>query len=480
MKGNSRGRMALSKKDTLKEDLKRFPSTFEFATSNLSRDRVESLIKKLTDDRENTTKPDEEDLQIGNFLSYLYFLVKNHQKSLELLTESLRKNPDNIIANTNKARILLEHGEISDVDDIITTLKELEQREDFETRKCHAKADLAYAYSRSGPWYHQRAIELYKEIVEVHPEEYAWQFGLGLTLLRQTNRFHSKTDDKHEEVVIEAIKSLLTVTKSEDTILRAAAYAELGRALYIRKTNGYNKELPSELEQLGEKGCFSRALKISPRDSFVLQVCGQYARYRNELDESEKLLRLSLKIKPTCHAYHHLALTLKRKVENAEGKIEKRRLRQDCRYEAHNKREKMKHYLRKMMKSPLVVSTHPGNELLINAVELIDKAEELNSSTLNMQYDKGIIYRMLGLPENAVEVFKQIISNRKRLPNKTLLTIVYEQLGLCLLEISEATETSPDKQAKYHKDGQAHLSYAVQLQSAIVANDPLFKEAWNA
>ncbi|XP_069113599.1 uncharacterized protein [Argopecten irradians] len=474
--------MALLKKDTLKQDLERFPSTFEFDTSNLSKDRVESLIKKLNDDRENTTKPAEENLQIRNFLSYLYCLLKNHKKSIELLNESLVMDPDNIIANANKARILLEHGDISDVDVIITRLKELEQRDDFEMRKCHAEADLAYAYSRSGPWYHQQAIELYNKLVKVCPKEYTWHFGLGLTLLRRTNQFHTKADDKHEEVAMEAAKRLLTATKSENTVLCATAYAELGRALYILRTRYYcnKKTLPSEIKHIGKIDCFSKALEISPRDPFVLQVCGQYARYGNKLDESENLLRQSLEIRPTCHAYHHLALTLKRKVENTEGKIEKRRLVQDCRHEAHNERERKKHNLRAMMKSPLKVSTHPGNELLINAVKLIDKAEELNSSALNMQYDKGILYRMLGQPDNAIEVFKQIISNRKRLPNKMLLTIVYEQLGLCLLELSKATETSPDEQAKYHKDGQAYLSYAVQLQSTIVANHPLFKEAWNA
>ncbi|XP_033754318.1 uncharacterized protein LOC117337443 [Pecten maximus] len=133
-----------------------------------------------------------------------------------------------------------------------------------------------------------------------------------------------------------------------------------------------------------------------------------------------------------------------------------------------------------MIKSPLTVPVQPKNKLLVEAIGLIDEAKKMNSYTLIMQYDKGILYRMLGETAKAVDVFKQIIFKRKCLPTKTLLTNVYEQLGLCLLELSQSKEIPPDIKTKYKKDGQSHLSHALQLQSEIVANDPQFKEAWNS
>ncbi|XP_033755564.1 uncharacterized protein LOC117338348 [Pecten maximus] len=78
-------------------------------------------------------------------------------------------------------------------------------------------------------------------------------------------------------------------------------------------------------------------------------------------------------------------------------------------------------------------------------------------------------------------MFSNILSlKEKALPTKTLMTDVYEQLGLCLLELSDSKEIPPDIKTKYKKDGQSHLSHALQLQSEIVANDPQFKEAWNS
>ncbi|XP_033754669.1 uncharacterized protein LOC117337678 [Pecten maximus] len=213
---------------------------------------------------------------------------------------------------------------------------------------------------------------------------------------------------------------------------------------------------------------FCKGIKICPEEPSVLQICGQYARYRKEVDLSERLLRESLRIKPTPHGYHHLALTLKRRVE-LSGETR-----------SSHSSDLQKRDLRQLMKSPLKVPVHQRNTLLVEAIGLLDEAEKLDSYTLIMQYDKAILYRMLGETANAVAVLKRIVSKRKCLPTETLMTNVYEQLGLCLLEISDSKEIPPDKKKKYKKDGQSHLSHALQIQSEIVAIDPQFKEAWNS
>ncbi|XP_069112178.1 uncharacterized protein [Argopecten irradians] len=700
---------AFCDKETLEEEVKRFPSSFDLDLSNFSKDRVESTIKKLKDDRENTTKSKDEDLKISNFLSYLNFLLGHTDLALQLLDESLQRDPDNIIANTNKGRILLESGEVSDVEEVISKLLDLEKSKDYEKRKCYAEADLAYAYSRSGPWYHQIATEMYCRLVDKYPTEYSWQFGLGLTLFRRTHHIISQADDifnreQQAKNIVRAAQLFVTVAEeSDDDVLSAKAYAFLGKTLYaIHKNGEYN--LPNQLKQLTYESCYKNAIEKCPEEPSVLNTCGQLARYAKDIDISEIVLRKSIQINPTCQGYHHLALTLKRKVEMRRGqsketsnigtrhKSEAKAVTPDSRYQQpreetngrflssrgrgqfhknkyqhpvlsyqnnptsqnyyqdHNYQHMDQaayyfggygcgHYwsygewwgngnfnrglqdnvdwrgsgnfnrgwqgnvnwrgngnfnrgwqgngdwrgnanlnrgwqgyvdwrgnanfnrgcqsyvdwrgngnftrgnnrsfnrgrdqnshrrqtiqntscsqertrstggwsrrrgsysetgaergqpqesvsdqwkqqnLRRLMNSPLKVQVYPENTQLIEAIELLEKTKKLTEYPLNIEYDEGIIYRMLGQTENAVQVFKKIVSKKRYLTTQTLMTKVYEQLGLCLLEMSESEEIDIDLKQKYKTDGQAHLLHAVQVQSGIVAQDPEFRNGWNS
>ncbi|XP_060069383.1 uncharacterized protein LOC132549456 [Ylistrum balloti] len=495
--------------DYLKQDLDKFPSTFVIDTTNLNKDRVSSTIQKLNDDRENTVKLEAESINITNFLSYLHFLLKEDQQALDLVEESLVKDPENIIAYTNKARILLEHEEISEVENILTKLHALEKRQDYDRRKCSAEADLAYAYSRIGPWYQQKAIEIYERVVHQYPSEYSWKFGFGMTLMRRTHIFISQADNKfdskqQETLTVHAAELLHDVaTKSDEPLLRAQAYAMLGKILFNISKCLY-KNIPHTIKLLNYKTCLENAVKEFPEDPWVLQICGQYARYSGELDRSEELLRLAIQIHPTCQGYHHLALTLKRKVEKCGHRKDnlklgasktgrgsygdRQRKTEDTRYIYIGKfrtvgrfqGKKKEHNLRAMINSPLKVQVVPENELLLEAIHLLEKTEQLDPYALTIQYDKGIIYRMLGQVEEAVKVFKRLLSKKNFFSTETQFTNVYEQLGLCLLEMSESDEVLPSVKEKLQKDGYCHLSHALQLQSQIVANDQQFKKVWNS
>ncbi|XP_069112177.1 uncharacterized protein [Argopecten irradians] len=730
--------------ETLEENVKKFPSSFDLDLSNFSKGRVESTIKKLKDDRENTTKSKDEDLKISNFLSYLNFLLGHTDLALQLLDESLQRDPDNIIANTNKGRILLESGEVSDVEEIISHLQDLEKRTDYEKRKCYAEADLAYAYSRSGPWYHQRAVEKFNTLVNIYPTEYAWQFGLGLTLLRRAHNFISLADDifnpeQHKKNIVRAAGFFLKVAEqSDDNILSAKAYARLGKTVHeIQKNKEW--DVPKQIKEIDYISCYKKAAAKCPEEPSVLHICGRLARYARDIDISEKFLRKSIQINPTCQGYHHLALTLKRKVEMGrgqsaetsnigtrhksevksdttdsqylrektngrclssrgqfhenkyqptarqydnhpnssrhyyqdhysqhmdqavyytgeygcgdsgylsynyeqgnggysstvyenldctgamggseslignwdniasrdrtlngnetfyrnpycdgywgngyfnrgwqgnvnwrgsgnfnrgwQGNVDRRengnfnrgwqsnvnrrgngnfsrgnnrsfnrsyssagtfnrgrdqnshrlRIHQNTSYSQEGMQstgrrsrrrrgscsetvqtkgqsrenlqvsdQRKQQNLRRLINSPLKVKVYPENTQLLEAIELLEKTKELTEYPLNIEYDKGIIYRMLDQTEQAVRVFKQIVSEKKYLPTQTIMTNVHEQLGLCLLEMSKSEEIDIDLKQKYKKDGQAHLSNAVQFQSGIVADDPEFRNGWNS
>ncbi|XP_060075535.1 uncharacterized protein LOC132555199 [Ylistrum balloti] len=462
-------------RSTLERKLDNFPSTFRFDTTNLTIEKVTELIQKINDDKENTIQPETEKMKMNNFLSFLHYLLQDFEKALQHLDESLQSDPDNITANANKARIL-ENGEVSDVEDILIKLQALEKEDDYNKRKCHAESDLAYAYSRSGPWYHEKAIDIYERIVQKYPTEYAWKFGLGLTLLRRTHNCHSQADvfnqEQNKDTLLNAFEKLQDVAdKSDDPVLCGLAYAALGRAVYtIRKLD---IGIPPGIKKLKDGECFEKAIARCPEDPWVLHTSGQFARYRGDLDKSEELLRKSIKIRPTCNGYHHLALTLKRKVEMRRNKaISLNR--------SDKKTHRKEQELRRKIKSPLKVEVHPDDELLTEAIKFCEEAEKLSAHALNVKYDKGILYCMLGQNQDAVKTFKQIVSKKKCLPNESLLTCVYEQLGLRLLELAESEETSSDMKKKFKKDGQTHLLHALQIQSEIVAKDRLFKKSWNS
>lgn len=292
---------SLGEKGNLEDELRKFHSSFELQVTKLSKRQVEGIIKKLEDDRENTTKSKDECMKINNFLSYLCFLLGDKEKAIHLLDENLQKDPDNIIANANKARILLEKGDVSEAEAVLSHLQGLSNRQEYKKMKCYAEADLAYACGRSGPLYHQRAIEIYEKIVDVCPTEYAWQYGLGLALLRRIHRFISRTDDKfnemkNEETTIRIAEIMLSVaTRSEDPVLRAFAYAKLGKVIFDIKKKHY-RNVPEHIRALDAKTCYVNATKDGPKEPAVLLEYGQFARYINDLGLSEYLLRQSLQI----------------------------------------------------------------------------------------------------------------------------------------------------------------------------------------
>lgn len=448
--------------------LENFPSSFivDPELYGIAKEKkIKTIIKKLNDDYQTTTKSETESVNILNFLSYLYFVLEDKTKALQYCDDSLRRNPDGIIANANKARFLLESGEgVYDVEEIIAKLQELGKREDYDKQKCYAEADLAYAYSRAGPLYHDKAAELYIRVVKERPEEYEWRFRLGLTLLRQSHVINSQAKDKFESTdrLIEAANHLFTVAENtNDTSLSGKAWSKLGATVF-QLANRADRDaalLPGNLCGLKAETCFEKAIELSPDEQFVLEICGQFAHYLGNLEDAESFLRKSLKINPTVHAYHHLALTLQAKVEQTKRSCTERE---------------------RWFNSPLHVLIEPENTLLQEAVALLQEAVGRDKCALLISYDMGIIYRMLDEPLKAVSVFKEIISRQGYLTSPTLLTNVFEQLGICMMEMSKSDVYPRDQREKCHKNGKSYLHHAVELQADVVAADPDFKKSFNS
>jgi len=264
-------------KTELIDELDVFPSSFNFDKRHLRKKKAEEIIKRLIEDDEATRKQKEEQIKIFNFISFLFSVLENITEALKYCERSLSVDHENLTANVNKGYFLLLNDDLHGARQTVRFLEEIKKRQDFKKKECFAKGDLAYAYSRSGPWYLAKAEKLYKEIIDIYPEEYHWKFGLGLVLVRQThlnNSLKKNILEKEGDMSLSALDLFLDVTKNtgkSDPILCGFAWVELGGVLYHTRTAGYTKEIqvPGDLFNLNPKGCFEKALNFCPLEPYV-------------------------------------------------------------------------------------------------------------------------------------------------------------------------------------------------------------------
>ncbi|KAJ8302547.1 hypothetical protein KUTeg_018943 [Tegillarca granosa] len=150
---------------------------------------------------------------------------------------------------------------------------------------------------------------------------------------------------------------------------------------------------------------------------------------------------------------------------------------------------------RNVINSPKKLSISPNNPKLEEATMHFKKAVSLSHGcNLRAQYHLGLTYAKLGRNKDALEAFKFITSQRRRLgafncitpqqsqQNESFtqmeLVSAYEQQGLCLQRLSE---TCPDEEKNNLVFNSKQLFFmAIQTASDAVAVMPSLKSAWNA
>lgn len=70
-----------------------------------------------------------------------------------------------------------------------------------------------------------------------------------------------------------------------------------------------------ETVKIDQKRCFEEAIKLCPKEYFVLEKYGAYLRYKQDLKKSKEMSESAMQFRETAFSRHHLALTLKKMAE---------------------------------------------------------------------------------------------------------------------------------------------------------------------
>lgn len=276
-----------------------------------------------------------------NLLACLYAILGDFINASEYCEKTLKINSKSIIARTNKVWMLLnQQKSFLAIETICAELKELKQHQEHVVL---ARSEVAYAYSRLGLKYSEKAVGKYKEVLEfaqtIQPSNTEawndavclWMFGLALLEQRRLhvcNYAGNEKNDFSKEKYREVTQLLFNVVKYKGDSqpvkrCKARSYVLIGgmvnnaihnKSLFpngakdlFLKQDEVNSSNPSQYVKL--------ALDICPDDGYVLERSGRLCRYVNDVDASIQHLRLAITVKETSFAYHHLALALKVRLE---------------------------------------------------------------------------------------------------------------------------------------------------------------------
>ncbi|KAL3852626.1 hypothetical protein ACJMK2_016244 [Sinanodonta woodiana] len=281
-----------------------FPSHFDldikfgFTTGNRK-----NIIKKLSEEMETTA---------FNVLSFLHWRIGDHKQAKVYSEKALLKRQDDVMALANQTWMHMKRSEFSE------TVREL---------IVISKAEQAFAYTRLGPRYFKKAIELFQNVIasstELELEETyinLWKFGLGLSLKRQLHFVNAFSFD-HLSTPVDsftyAIRVLLDVAQNANTHRYKArglvALGELADSIHNHDmlSSQDKNSLPKEFADTTPDEFFDTALNIFHDDVYVLERYGRHVIFSRDYNKSIQFLRRSVDIRGTSLGHHHLAKAIR-------------------------------------------------------------------------------------------------------------------------------------------------------------------------
>jgi len=217
-------------------------------------------------------------------------------------------------------------------------------------------------------------------------------------------------------------------------------------------------------------------------------------------------LRKACELKETVFAYHHLALTLKKKIERniysdpvreqaAEHQVGNEMSWHQQRHERNKRQNKgtgrtsnssllrshktiREHAFKNAIKSPRTVEIYRGNLILLEAIECLQKAIDISPGE-PMLYDKALVYRMLDLPEKALETLNLITAKKTITISDIFLVSVYNQKAMCLRDLQTKSDGIDEKERIFENE-KAMLYKAIELQGKLIKDEQIPESVWNA
>lgn len=288
------------------------------------KEKIKFKLQQLNKDLDAGFDLNEENIRAYNFISYLFWKLGEREKAFEAIEKAEELDKElNVISLCNKIMFHHEAGEYSQSHDLQEIFRSTHLKQ--KRAQIRAKADMGYFYSRLGPKYHAQAVRFFRSAIrDTQPERnILWEFGLALTLRRQSHMFQM-TDPKNfepENKKREAANLLYGVVKfptqgQEYHQIRGKAWCELGKIMTKKENLSVildNEE--TDTSDINQNWCFEEALTLCPNDYFILQSYGQQLRYSWDLEKSKEMLERAISIKDMPFSRHHLAVTLKKIVE---------------------------------------------------------------------------------------------------------------------------------------------------------------------
>ena len=324
----------MNSEEQIKANLRGIPNCFELRECLVGRakESIKYVIDGLLREIENKIyELDNEWIRTYNFISFLYWIIGEKNEARANNKKVLEMDENNVIAIANKIWFCLELEDAYELNIINAKLEKLQRQDDFKIYRIKADAELAYCYTRLGLSLQETARMKFRkvidEIFELKLEQVIarnlivlWKYGLGL-ITRRISKLHcSRSADQVSRCRVrrkEAIESFLDVVNEEwdSKRLKAMAYVQLGEISFavIKDEQQLKDYFPEPYQNWDEERFYRTALTMYDKETYILERYGQFLRYKKRYEESETHLRKSLEIRPTSHAHHHLALTLKSK-----------------------------------------------------------------------------------------------------------------------------------------------------------------------
>ncbi|KAK6171276.1 hypothetical protein SNE40_019499 [Patella caerulea] len=301
--------------DEFIERLKFIPSFFTLDLSSIQTGKLKTMKVKMEEQEQNTFT----ETVNNNLAAFLKFILTKDFGGCETKNSwVLKKYPRNIQANAMKAVLYSQMDRPGEAEDKFRELKELSKDDHL---MAEATAENAYAYSRMGPIYYNKAIDLYEEVIQKYPKQYDWKYRMALTIRRcqhsgvsglvlasdPVSNFH-KAKRIFEDVIENCENIEYIILKA----LSSIGLAQLHHGYCVENITFVDMGFETK-EAVKEKIMFylTNAIEFSDDDQKVLTETGRLMRKLEKLEAARNVLEKAMAIQPTATCCEHLALTIR-------------------------------------------------------------------------------------------------------------------------------------------------------------------------
>ena len=477
--------MECSKFTDIKGRVQEFPSSFQLDMKHLVPKKIRrSVLAKLQKEREKENMCLVEENRNDNFVSFLLFILKMCDKALEKNTAVIKRDPQNIIARSNRVLFLYRH-DLTEADESMKELEAMKKGSFYERQQAVAEAELAFCLMRISPPCYFKAVEKYRSVNEKYPSEYLWMFEEALTILRGIT-LNSSSREFLCDIITYTVRCnelLLDVTEHAQDQLRGKAWVQLGDLSYSI-SEGFAPFAVDVVEFVKEKtrilspiDCFESALALCGKDAFVLERCARFFRNIGELETSRHLFEKAISRRPTSFSHQHFALTLIKISErntDRHGHVEQKRMNTEFEEPTSSTSSSVNQNIRMWLHGQHGRFQFSCDDPLVEAIlKHLEEAAKLshwcNISAIN---DLAFTYLRLEKYAKAEELFRKINGSNELYGSPVYIINAYEQTGLCCLRKSENIEISQKEKDTLVKEGVCYLTYAVETAARLVSDIP--------